>query len=271
MATYAVDIANAALGRLGQPAITTLTDTTRDAVVCNTYYQPNRDVCLAMVNWVSCTQKIALIRAGKVAITGISQATPPIVSCAGHQYVVGDIVTIEGVVGMTQVNNGQFTVQAVSGSATITLYDMEGVAIPGLGYGAWTSGGYVYRDPGHDWNYIYDLPTDCIRPMAVMDENFGESDSYKWKKERTWVYTDVQYAALKYLKKQTDPALWDDDMVELIEARLAWMIAPRISQDQSIKQSMYSEWQMAYGRARINNTLGERQVTPPSPLWTNAR
>jgi hypothetical protein len=271
VATYAVDIANAALGRLGQPAISTLTDTTRDAVVCNTYYQPNRDVCLAMVNWVSCTQKVAMTRAGKIAITGITKATPPIVSCAGHQYVVGDIVTIEGVLGMVQVNYGQFTVQAVSGSATITLYDMEGAAIPGLGYSSWTSGGYVYRHPGFDWAFVYDQPTDCIRPLAVMDENFGEHDEYTWMKERTWVYCNMEYAALKYLKKQTDPSLWDDDLTELIEARLAWMIAPRISQDASIKQTLYAEWQTAYARARINNTAGQRQVTVPSTLWTNAR
>ena len=265
----AVDIANSALGRLGQQAITTLADSIRDATVCNLFYETNRDACLAMVNWTTLVQKVALARAGKIAITGITQATPPVVSCAGHQFVVNDVVTIEDVVGMTALNYGMFTVQAVSGSSTLTLYDLEGVKVPGAGYAAYSSGGYVYRSPGNDWQYIYELPTDCIRPLAVMDETQGESDLYTWKKERTWIYTDVQYASLKYLKKNTDPDSWDDDMVDLMEARLAWMICPRVSQDVSLRNSVYGEWQIALGRARINNTVAERQTQPPSTLWTS--
>jgi hypothetical protein len=271
VATYAVEIANGALGRLGQPAITTLADTTRDGVVCNLFYGPNRDACMAMTNWVSLTQKVALTRAGKVAITGITRATPPIVSCAGHIFAVGDLVTIEDVVGMTEVNYGMFTVQSVSGSATITLYDVEGAAIPGLGYSTYGSGGYVYRHPGNDWAFMYDLPTDCIRPICLMDENFGESDSYAWKKERTWIYANISYAALKYLKDNTDPTAWDSDLTELIESRLAWMISPRVSQDVSLRNSLYMEWQAVFARAKINNSAGQKQVQPPSALWTSAR
>lgn len=271
--TYAVDIANGALGRLGQADISTLTDSTRDAVVCNKYYTQNRDVCLGYVNWVTATQKVALVRAGRIAITGITKATPPVVSCAGHQFVVGDLVTIEGVVGMTQVNYGMFTVQAVSGSATLTLYDVEGAAIPGLGYSTYSSGGYVYRHPGNDWGYLYDLPSDCIRPLAVLDETWGEGgdEGYDWKQERSWVYTNVAYAAIKYLKKNTDPTSWDDDMVELMESRLAWLIAPRITSDNSLKQQLAQEWTSAAVRAKMNNSQKERMVTPPSTLWVNAK
>jgi hypothetical protein len=271
VATYAVDIANGALGRLGQPAISTLADTTRDAVICNTFYEPNRDVCLAMVNWVSCTQKVALARAGKKTITGITKATPPVVTCAGHQYAVGDLVTIEDVVGMTQLNYGMFTVQAVSGSTTITLYDVEGAAIPGLTYTSYSSGGYVYRHPGFDWGYMYDLPTDCIRPIAVMDEYQHEDPAYDWKQERTWVYANHPYAALKYLKKNTDPSVWDADLTELMEARLAWQIAPRISSDASLKQQLAQEWTMLAVRAKMNNQSTMKQVQQPSVLWTNSK
>jgi hypothetical protein len=271
--TYAVDIANGALGRLGQPDISTLADTTRDAVVCNKYYTQNRDVCLGYVNWVTATQKVALVRAGKVAISNITKATPPVVTCSGHIYAVGDLVTIEGVVGMTQVNYGMFTVQAVSGSATITLYDVEGSAVAGLGFSSYTSGGYVYRHPGNDWGYLYDLPSDCIRPLALMDKNWGEGgdQGYPWKMERSWVYTNLAYASVKYLKKNTDPTSWDDDMVELMESRLAWVIAPRITSDTSLTAQLGQEFSAAAIRAKMNNSQKERQVTPPSLLWTNAK
>jgi hypothetical protein len=224
-----------------------------------------------MLNWVVLTHKVALERSAKVAITGITQTTPPVITCSGHIYVAGDLVTIEDVVGMTQLNNGMFTVQAVSGSATITIYDLKGSAIPGLGYSGYSSGGYVYRSPGNDWNFIYDIPSDCIRPISVIDEAWGENDSYSWKKEKTWVYTNVSYAALKYLRKVTTVTQWNDELVELMAARLAWLIAPRITQDTSIHQSLLTEWQMAYTRAKISNSADQRQVQPPSTLWTSIR
>ena len=45
-----------------------------------------------------------------MAITGITNANPAVVSVSNHGLVDGDVVQINGVVGMTEVNGGVFIV-----------------------------------------------------------------------------------------------------------------------------------------------------------------
>jgi hypothetical protein len=68
-------------------------------------------------------------------ITGITQTNPPVVTVVGHGYSNGDMVNIAGVVGMTQVNNAQYTIANV---ATDT-FELSG--IDATGYTAYVSGG----------------------------------------------------------------------------------------------------------------------------------
>ena len=76
------------------------------------------------------------------AITAISQATPGVVTAAGHGFVNDDRVKITGVVGMTEVNDKVFTVAGVAG-ADFALTDNEGVDVATGGYVPWASGGTV--------------------------------------------------------------------------------------------------------------------------------
>jgi hypothetical protein len=68
-------------------------------------------------------------------ITGITQASPPVVTIIGHGYTTGDPVMITSVGGMTQVNNLIFTV---------TVIDADTFSLDGVDatlYTAYTSGG----------------------------------------------------------------------------------------------------------------------------------
>lgn len=69
------------------------------------------------------------------AITGITQANPPVVTDSGHGLEDGDVIQIDGVVGMTEVNGGTFVVDVLS-SSTFSLRDVDAT-----GYGAYVSGG----------------------------------------------------------------------------------------------------------------------------------
>jgi hypothetical protein len=81
------------------------------------------------------------------AITGITQATPGVVTAAGHGLHDGDKVKISGVVGMTEVNDHIFTVAGVAGD-DFELNDNEGGDVATGGYGAWTSGGVTAEATG---------------------------------------------------------------------------------------------------------------------------
>jgi len=78
-----------------------------------------------------------------VAVSGISKASPCIVSAAGHGFTDGEQVRFTGVLGMTQVNNKVYTVHAES-TNTFQLRDKtDAVDINSTGFTGYTSGGYV--------------------------------------------------------------------------------------------------------------------------------
>lgn len=88
-----------------------------------------------------------------ISITGAT-ATNPVVVTVANSYTNGDEVYISGVAGMTELNGRRFIVSAQSGT-TITLTNTDGTS-----YGAWTSGGTVYRT--HDVITNADLPTSTV-------------------------------------------------------------------------------------------------------------
>lgn len=73
--------------------------------------------------------------AASKAITAATQANPVAVTSAAHGYTTGQVIQVEGVVGMTQINDRFYTVTVVDAN-TFTL---DGVN--GTGYTAYTSGG----------------------------------------------------------------------------------------------------------------------------------
>jgi len=87
--------------------------------------------------------EITAVAAG-TAITGISEATPGVVTTsANHGLTNGDRVKITGVVGMVEVNDNVYTI-ANKADKTFELTDDEGVDIATGGYTSWSSGGTVH-------------------------------------------------------------------------------------------------------------------------------
>jgi hypothetical protein len=72
-----------------------------------------------------------------IAITGITQASPAVVTAVGHGLEDGDVVEITAVVGMTEVNSGRYIIEVL----TVDTFALLGV--DSTGYGAYVSGGEV--------------------------------------------------------------------------------------------------------------------------------
>ena len=74
-----------------------------------------------------------------VNISAISQADPGEVTCsAAHGYSTGDIINIEDVEGMTEVNDGYYTITKVNATKFTIGVDTSG-------YTAYTTGGKTYK------------------------------------------------------------------------------------------------------------------------------
>jgi hypothetical protein len=79
------------------------------------------------------------------AITGITQANPAVVTATAHGFLTGDRVWIDGVVGMTQVNDTEFLIEKLSAN-TFSLYNKTTrVAVDSTGYTAYGSVGIAFR------------------------------------------------------------------------------------------------------------------------------
>lgn len=81
---------------------------------------------------------------GAKTITGITKATPGVVTAAGHGFNTGDWVYINSVAGMTQVNGGYYILGATTVN-TFQLFDTNGNNLNTTLYGTYTSGGTVAR------------------------------------------------------------------------------------------------------------------------------
>lgn len=78
------------------------------------------------------------------AISGITRADPAVVTATGNDFSTGDWVFITAVNGMGQIDSRYFSVLGVSG-ASVTLGDLNNVALDTTAYGAYTSGGTIQR------------------------------------------------------------------------------------------------------------------------------
>lgn len=99
-----------------------------------------------------------------VTITGITTATPAVVTAASHGLVDGDRVVITKVVGTIgpEVNNQTFVVDVLS-SSTFGLYDVYGLPITTVG--SYTSGGQLTKT-GPELG-IVDVPPSYIYTLGT--------------------------------------------------------------------------------------------------------
>jgi hypothetical protein len=94
-----------------------------------------------------------ILEAG-VSISGATQADPVVITANAHGYSNGDEVNITGVAGMTRLNGRNFLV-ANTTTNTFEITDLDGSAIDGTGFGAYSSGGSVAR--------VYELATPYLQ------------------------------------------------------------------------------------------------------------
>jgi len=103
-----------------------------------------------------------------LTITGISQASPGVLTYTGTDPSNGDWMYLSGIAGMTQLNGRYVKVANVNaGANTFELTDIHGGAnISTVSYGAWTSGGTAAR--------VYTLATPYLE-ADLSDLHFVQS------------------------------------------------------------------------------------------------
>lgn len=102
-------------------------------------------------------------------ITAISQANPCVVT-ATHDFVVGDIVVLDGIVGMTELNGRAFRVSAISTTVSFTLGGVDST-----GYTAYASGGTAIKQTMTAVGNIKDFNIDQDPPTEIDTTNLDST------------------------------------------------------------------------------------------------
>jgi hypothetical protein len=76
--------------------------------------------------------------------------------------------------------------------------------------------------PAFGFSYYYQLPTDCLRVLGM------EYSDYVFKVEGNRLLCDYDTAKIVYIKRVTDPNLFDSIFIAALALRIATKIAPRI-------------------------------------------
>lgn len=140
--------------------------------IAHQYYEPRKLTRTGHAAWTLTTYTRTFTNstdpAPVKAITSITKATPPVVTCTGHGFADNERINIDGVSGMTEVNGGSYLADYINVNS-FSLKDLDGVDVPGAGYGSAGTGGHAISS------------LNCPRAVAFVDSArlmFGGSWNY---------------------------------------------------------------------------------------------
>lgn len=135
--------------------------------------EPSQAECIAWINqtidWLvqslaenksDIGRTLGTITCAKSAITAITQANPGSVTSTAHGFSTDDVITISDVVGMTEINDTDFTITKVDA-------DTYTIGVDTSSYTAYSSGGYGYKAS-------YDDFASTLYSVGIMVDEDGE-------------------------------------------------------------------------------------------------
>ena len=119
--------------------------------------------------------------------------------------------------------------------------------------------------PPFGFDYQFTLPSDFLRLHPVDEET-------DWTIEGNKLLTnDGDTLNLGYIKRVTDPNIFDSTFVEVLAARLAMELAEPITQSNTKKDFAVKEYKRALLEARRVNAIENVSVEPPTDRWISVR
>ncbi len=269
--TTETQLANIALSHMGEREIANIDDAAdATAVKLEEVFDQNRDFVMEAFPWPCLIKRFHLVLAGLDTVEGISQASPGVVDLTGTAFVDGQLITFADIVGMVELNGGIFKVSDKATDA-ISLEDPDGTDVDTSGYTAWVSGGSVYLHATGDWAFVYDLPSDALKPLEILDVNFTENTNYTWVREGSLIYCQLEDAALKYIKKETTVTNFSSNLAEAIAYRLAWLTCLSITGSSNMRTWLEGRYDRVLEKMRGSQKEGGTSQDRGETSWINAR
>ncbi len=83
----------------------------------------------------------------------------------------------------------------------------------------------------------YQIPVDSLR---VLDTDVPE---YKWKQEGSKILSNQDPVHIRYIKKITNPAMFNPQFIEALEGHLAYKLAHALKKDKVLAKEMFALYQ----------------------------
>lgn len=120
------------------------------------------------------------------------------------------------------------------------------------------------------WGFRYQLPTDFLRVVAVVDQ--GENLITEWEIQGRVLLCNAEAPIfISYVRRETDPSMYDALLCEALTARMSAALAYPLTASTSLGQAMWDKYREAITEAR---GVDAREGVPESVVpnsWITAK
>lgn len=125
-------------------------------------------------------------------------------------------------------------------------------------------------DPAFGRENAFQLPSDCLRLLPPYPED--NEWNLDWLIEGQKVYTDDDSPLkIRYIKRVTDPNVFDPAFREALAARLEIELCEALTQSNTKYDLRERKYQRAISRARRTNAIEGPSSEPPTDPWITVR
>lgn len=123
--------------------------------------------------------------------------------------------------------------------------------------------------PDFEWDYEYDLPSDCIRALYCYVDYDDEIDFKVVQNSK--LYANESSVNLVYTFRSEDPSTWDASFAEALAWRLAGEIAYALTQSNTTADRIERKYKEYLAEARTSDGQEGSLRALNISTWANAR
>ena len=124
----------------------------------------------------------------------------------------------------------------------------------------------------YDWDYVYQVPADCLRVLYIVDSSSPASDTIPYELQTGGVLlTDQPEARLRYIKDVSDTSLFDEQFVEAFSYRLAADLAMPLTGKAEYANSLTQLYNTTVRAAMASDSKERRRENKANRAFLDAR
>lgn len=262
MAATSVVIANNALTACGTRRITSLSDTSKEARVCNDNYDLCRLACLRLHPWnfAASRAKLECVDISGAADSGSGEIR---ITATSHGFTTGNLVSIRDVMGTVEANGDQQTVTVIDANT----FDIDDSTFTNT----YVSGGKVALAPEFGFSFKFALPSDYIRRIEIKDSSDNELTKDEYRIENGYILTNFAEIRLKYVENVTDTTRFDPLFDEMLSMYLAADICYKLTGSEAQTESVKRDLKTVMQRARFVDSVDDPSQVLDADEWIRSR